>query len=137
MTPVWIALVDVAGSSEFMELVRSALSAALEALPPAALLGLITFSRQAWSYFSPVHVCQPSQTCIMDMEFGRLKLESSSYQLATQTHMLARRCVLQSRYLGHELICKGPASSFCRLHMSSWPLRRLCKTHLQPTYRFV
>ncbi len=46
--PVYIALVDLGGggggSHEFIELVRSALEAALEALPPAALFGLITFS---------------------------------------------------------------------------------------------
>ncbi|GAX84626.1 hypothetical protein CEUSTIGMA_g12047.t1 [Chlamydomonas eustigma] len=47
--PVYLALVDVGssglgGGPEFIELVRSALEAALEALPPCALFGLITFS---------------------------------------------------------------------------------------------
>ncbi|KAG1661578.1 hypothetical protein FOA52_009578 [Chlamydomonas sp. UWO 241] len=47
--PVYVALVDLGagapgGGPEFVELVRSALEAALEALPPAALFGLITFS---------------------------------------------------------------------------------------------
>ena len=44
--PVYIALVDVAGGEEFLELVKSSLLAALEALPPAALFGLATFSRK-------------------------------------------------------------------------------------------
>ena len=46
---MYIALVDLSaagpgGGIEFIELVRSALEAALEALPPAALFGLVTFS---------------------------------------------------------------------------------------------
>jgi hypothetical protein len=36
--------VDVSGDEEFVELVRSALLAALEGLPPYALFGLIPFS---------------------------------------------------------------------------------------------
>eukprot|EP00195_Chlamydomonas_chlamydogama_P017072 CAMPEP_0202896248 /NCGR_PEP_ID=MMETSP1392-20130828/5266_1 /ASSEMBLY_ACC=CAM_ASM_000868 /TAXON_ID=225041 /ORGANISM="Chlamydomonas chlamydogama, Strain SAG 11-48b" /LENGTH=777 /DNA_ID=CAMNT_0049581523 /DNA_START=303 /DNA_END=2636 /DNA_ORIENTATION=+ len=44
--PVYIALVDTAGEEDFIELVRSALLAALEALPPGALFGLITFSNK-------------------------------------------------------------------------------------------
>ncbi|CAI7906774.1 unnamed protein product, partial [Closterium sp. NIES-53] len=41
--PVYIAMVDVSGSEEFLELVKSSLLAALEALSPAALFGLVTF----------------------------------------------------------------------------------------------
>lgn len=42
--PVYIALVDVTCGMDFLELVKSALVAALEALVPSALFGLITFS---------------------------------------------------------------------------------------------
>jgi hypothetical protein len=42
--PVYLALVDVCCGEEALELMRSALQAALEALPPAARFGLITYS---------------------------------------------------------------------------------------------
>ena len=42
--PVYLALVDLCCDEEFLELVRSALLAALEALPPSAVFGLVTFS---------------------------------------------------------------------------------------------
>ncbi|KAK9823450.1 hypothetical protein WJX72_002854 [[Myrmecia] bisecta] len=48
--PIYLALVDVACSEEFLELVKSALLAALEAIPPAALFGLVTFSRKVGLY---------------------------------------------------------------------------------------
>ena len=41
--PTYLALVDVASGAEFLDLVRTALAAALEALPPAARVGLLTF----------------------------------------------------------------------------------------------
>ena len=44
MQPIYIALVDLSCNEEFLELVRSALLAALEAVPPAARFGLVTFS---------------------------------------------------------------------------------------------
>lgn len=44
--PVYVALVDGTGSEDFTELVRSALLAALEAMPPGALFGLASFSSQ-------------------------------------------------------------------------------------------
>ena len=43
-TPMYVALVDVCGGEDYLELVRSALQAALEAMPAGALFGLITFS---------------------------------------------------------------------------------------------
>ena len=45
--PVFIALVDTAGSPEYVELVKTGLAAALEALPPHTMVGLITVSDQA------------------------------------------------------------------------------------------
>ena len=42
--PVYVALVDTCCSEDFLELVKGALLAALEALPPVALFGLVTFS---------------------------------------------------------------------------------------------
>jgi hypothetical protein len=42
--PIYIALVDTTCGEDFLELVKSALLAALEALPAAALFGFITFS---------------------------------------------------------------------------------------------
>jgi hypothetical protein len=42
--PVYVALVDTADSEDFLESVRGALHAALEALPKGALFGLISFS---------------------------------------------------------------------------------------------
>lgn len=42
--PACVAVVDVAGSEELLELTKSSLLAALEALPPCALFGLATFS---------------------------------------------------------------------------------------------
>ena len=46
-----VALVDASGSEEWLELVRSALAAALEALPGTALFGLVTFGTQVRAYF--------------------------------------------------------------------------------------
>jgi hypothetical protein len=42
--PVYIAVVDTAGGDDFLEVVRAGLHAAIAALPPDALLGLLTFS---------------------------------------------------------------------------------------------
>lgn len=41
--PVYIAMVDATGQDDFLELVKSALTAALEALNPDSLFGLVTF----------------------------------------------------------------------------------------------
>mmetsp|Transcript_17666 Transcript_17666/g.42375 ORF Transcript_17666/g.42375 Transcript_17666/m.42375 type:complete len:458 (-) Transcript_17666:91-1464(-) len=41
--PVYVAVVDLACGEEFLELVKSSLLAALEALPPVALFGIISF----------------------------------------------------------------------------------------------
>mmetsp|Transcript_68432 Transcript_68432/g.216567 ORF Transcript_68432/g.216567 Transcript_68432/m.216567 type:complete len:252 (-) Transcript_68432:72-827(-) len=48
--PVYVALVDLAASEDFLELVKSSLLAALEALAPSALFGLITFSHKVGLY---------------------------------------------------------------------------------------
>lgn len=45
-TPMYVALVDVCGSDDYLELVKSALQAALEAMPAGALFGLVTFSNR-------------------------------------------------------------------------------------------
>ena len=44
--PVYVACVDLAASEEFLELVKSALMAALEALSPGALFGLVSFAHK-------------------------------------------------------------------------------------------
>lgn len=43
-TPMYVALVDVCAGDDYLELVKSALQAALEAMPAGSLFGLITFS---------------------------------------------------------------------------------------------
>ncbi|XP_009783888.1 protein transport protein SEC23 D [Nicotiana sylvestris] len=48
--PVYVAAVDLASSEEFLELVKSALLAALEALGPGSLFGLATFSHKIGLY---------------------------------------------------------------------------------------
>ncbi|XP_065867015.1 protein transport protein SEC23 D isoform X2 [Euphorbia lathyris] len=48
--PVYVAAVDLSSSEEFLELTKSALQAALEALPPGALFGLATFSHKIGLY---------------------------------------------------------------------------------------
>lgn len=58
--PVYIALVDICCGEEFLELVKSALLAVLEAVPKPALFGLITFSTKVKilpfaGLYSPLH----------------------------------------------------------------------------------
>ncbi|GLT48714.1 hypothetical protein SLA2020_223220 [Shorea laevis] len=48
--PVYVAAVDLASSEEFLELTKSALQAALEALAPGSLFGLATFSHKIGLY---------------------------------------------------------------------------------------
>ncbi|OAY63956.1 Protein transport protein SEC24 [Ananas comosus] len=48
--PVYIAAVDLSSSEEFLELIKSALLAALEALAPGSLFGLVTFSYKIGLY---------------------------------------------------------------------------------------
>lgn len=48
--PVYVAAVDLSSSEEFLELVKSALLAALEALEPGSLFGLATFSHKIGLY---------------------------------------------------------------------------------------
>lgn len=54
--PIYIALVDLTCSLDFLELVKSGLLAALEAVPPAAQFGLVTFSHKVKS----MHVASSS-----------------------------------------------------------------------------
>uniref|UniRef100_A0A0D9W4N9 Sec23/Sec24 trunk domain-containing protein n=1 Tax=Leersia perrieri TaxID=77586 RepID=A0A0D9W4N9_9ORYZ len=49
-TPVYVAAVDLSSSEEFLELVKSALLAALEAISPGSLFGLLTFSSKIGLY---------------------------------------------------------------------------------------
>lgn len=44
--PIFIAVVELTGPSDFLSLVKSGLTAALEALPPCTLFGLITYSNR-------------------------------------------------------------------------------------------
>lgn len=44
--PIYIALVDLTCGVDFLELVKSGLLAALEAVPPASVFGLVTFSHK-------------------------------------------------------------------------------------------
>ncbi|XP_010931127.1 protein transport protein SEC23 D isoform X1 [Elaeis guineensis] len=48
--PVYVAAVDLSSSEEFLELIKSALLAALEALSPGSLFGLVTFSHKIGLY---------------------------------------------------------------------------------------
>ncbi|KAA8549876.1 hypothetical protein F0562_001560 [Nyssa sinensis] len=48
--PVYVAAVDLSSSEEFLELTKSALLAALEALGPGSLFGLTTFSHKIGLY---------------------------------------------------------------------------------------
>ncbi|KAF3332055.1 protein transport protein SEC23-like protein [Carex littledalei] len=48
--PVYVAVVDLCSSEEFIELIKSALLAALEALVPGSLFGLVTFSHKIGLY---------------------------------------------------------------------------------------
>eukprot|EP00249_Psilotum_nudum_P022659 c28602_g1_i1 orf=222-2453(+) len=48
--PVFVAAVDLSASEEFLELVKSALLAALEALGPGVLFGLVTFCHKIGLY---------------------------------------------------------------------------------------
>ncbi|KAH7302474.1 hypothetical protein KP509_23G074800 [Ceratopteris richardii] len=48
--PVFVAAVDLSASEEFLELIKSALLAALEALEPGVLFGLATFSHKIGLY---------------------------------------------------------------------------------------
>ncbi|KAG0481046.1 hypothetical protein HPP92_011613 [Vanilla planifolia] len=48
--PVYVAAVDLASSEDFLELVKSSLLAALEALGPGSLFGLVTFSHKIGLY---------------------------------------------------------------------------------------
>uniref|UniRef100_A0A0E0DDW3 Sec23/Sec24 trunk domain-containing protein n=1 Tax=Oryza meridionalis TaxID=40149 RepID=A0A0E0DDW3_9ORYZ len=49
-TPVYVAAIDLSSSEEFLELVKSALLAALEAISPGSLFGLLTFSSKIGLY---------------------------------------------------------------------------------------
>lgn len=48
--PVYVAAVDLSSSEEFLELIKSALLATLEALGPGSLFGLVTFSHKIGIY---------------------------------------------------------------------------------------
>ncbi|KAJ0976718.1 hypothetical protein J5N97_012192 [Dioscorea zingiberensis] len=48
--PVYVAAVDLSSSDEFLELIKSALLAALEALAPGSLFGLMIFSHKIGIY---------------------------------------------------------------------------------------
>ena len=82
-----LALIDATGGPAFFELVRTALLGALEALPPSALLGLISFSDQV--LISAVHAaeaCGRRVTSLIVLKMG----SSSWYALCCWTCW--RRC---------------------------------------------
>ena len=56
--PIYIALVDLTCSLDFLELVKSGLLAALEAVPSASLFGLVTFSHKVEDAIQPVGLNQ-------------------------------------------------------------------------------
>ena len=53
--PMYVALVDLTCGPEFLELVKSGVLAALEAVPPTALFGLVTFSTKVRTYCSTAY----------------------------------------------------------------------------------
>lgn len=62
--PIYIALIDLTCNLDFLELVKSGLLAALEAVSPASLFGLVTFSHKVKctnaaisSFFCVAHSC--------------------------------------------------------------------------------
>ncbi|KAI4334227.1 hypothetical protein L6164_018943 [Bauhinia variegata] len=67
--PVYVAAVDLSSSEEFLELTKSAVLAALEALAPGSLFGLATFSHKLGLYDvqGPIAVIKnflaPVETC--------------------------------------------------------------------------
>ncbi|CAA0824302.1 sec23/sec24 transport family protein [Striga hermonthica] len=73
--PVYVAAVDLTSSEEFLELTKSALLAALEALAPGSLFGLATFSHRIGLYDvqGPIPVAKnvfipPEGNLSMDLE---------------------------------------------------------------------
>eukprot|EP00976_Prorocentrum_cordatum_P113000 1195629-Prorocentrum_minimum.AAC.4 len=52
--PITVALVDLDAGEDFIELVKSALLAALEALPPGSLFGLVAFSHKVRDVYTLV-----------------------------------------------------------------------------------
>ncbi|KAG8085733.1 hypothetical protein GUJ93_ZPchr0010g7339 [Zizania palustris] len=61
--PVYVAAVDLACSEEFLELIKSALLAALEAMIPGSLFGLMTFSHKIGLCHAPTFFLAPIDTC--------------------------------------------------------------------------
>ena len=55
--PIYIALIDLTCSLDFLELVKSGLLAALEAVPPASLFGLVTFSHKVKCVNAAISSC--------------------------------------------------------------------------------
>lgn len=65
-TPMYVALVDVCGGDDYLELVKSALQAALEAIPSGSLFGLITFSdkvHSSWWFGCRILRCHNHTSC--------------------------------------------------------------------------
>ena len=65
MRPVCVALVDVTGTEEHLELVRCSLLAALEALPPCTAFGLATFSDKVITFCHHVTITMMQQQRIL------------------------------------------------------------------------
>ena len=60
--PIYIALIDLTCSLDFLELVKSGLLAALEAVSPASLFGLVTFSHKVNCMNMAISSCLGSHT---------------------------------------------------------------------------
>ncbi|KAL3752313.1 hypothetical protein ACJRO7_013033 [Eucalyptus globulus] len=73
--PVYVAAVDLSSSEEFLELTKSALLAALEALGPGSLFGLATFSHKIGLYDVQGPVPVVKNVFIPPDSEGRLPLE--------------------------------------------------------------
>ncbi|KAL3689756.1 hypothetical protein R1sor_016065 [Riccia sorocarpa] len=73
--PVFVAAVDLSASEDFLELVKSALLAALEAISPGSLFGLVTFSHKIGLYDIQGAVPVVKQVVIPGDLDGRLPIE--------------------------------------------------------------
>eukprot|EP00887_Chlorella_sp_A99_P008180 scaffold12.g8180.t1 len=117
--PVFVALVDAAGPPDFLEGVATALTAALEALPPDALFGLVLFSDKLGLcapspagtavHYVPLLRTGPAPTPVELQE--ALPLSALLTSVAT-SKAEAQQCIdsaLRAAGQGEEDRCAGPA----------------------------
>lgn len=117
--PVFIAVVDVSASEEFLELAKLALTAALDALTPNTLVGLITLSDTVRFCLGSLRPTPPHSVVCAHIRTQRSALVSAETNARLDASVRCGRGSVRARGAACRLGCG--TSSRRSLRCATWP----------------